>query len=194
MFSSCFWPYTFKHGGFRYLVTFAGKFGLPWVIGKYPSGTDGDRGDELLRHLQKLILDATAVVPTDTEIAIETGGTGSRGATPQERLIALSNAELSKALTSQTLASEIQGQGSRAASETHRGRERAVNQSDRERVETEIGCCQGRASPRGVVCWRRFHRHEHGLAEPFAGALRQQARHRPSGCRAVSREASAIPS
>ena len=138
VFSSCFWPYTFKHGGFRYLVTLAEKFGLPWVVGKYLTGTNDASADELLGSLQKLVLDATAVVPTDTEISIESGGAGSRGATPQERLIALSNAELSKALTSQTLATEIQGQGSRAASETHRGRERAVNQSDREIVSATL--------------------------------------------------------
>ena len=138
VFSSCFWPYTFKHGGFRYLVAFAEKFGLPWVIGKYPSGQDDSQATELLKHLEHLILAATAVVPSDAEITIESGGGGTRGATPQERLIALSNAELSKALTSQTLATEIQGQGSRAASETHRGRERAVNQSDREIVSATL--------------------------------------------------------
>ena len=138
VFSSCFWPYTFKHGGFRYLVAFAEKFGLPWVIGKYPTGSDDSQATELLKHLEHLILAATAVVPSDAEITIESGGGGSRGATPQERLIALSNAELSKALTSQTLATEIQGQGSRAASETHRGRERAVNQSDREIVSATL--------------------------------------------------------
>ncbi len=138
VFSSCFWPYTFKHGGFRYLVAFAEKFGLPWVIGKYPTGSDDAQATELLKHLEHLILAATAVVPSDAEITIESGGGGTRGATPQERLIALSNAELSKALTSQTLATEIQGQGSRAASETHRGRERAVNQSDREIVSATL--------------------------------------------------------
>ena len=138
VFSSCFWPYTFKHGGFRYLVAFAEKFGLPWVIGKYPSGQDDSQARELLEHLEHLILAATAVVPSDAEITIESGGGGTRGATPQERVIALSNAELSKALTSQTLATEIQGQGSRAASETHRGRERAVNQSDREIVSATL--------------------------------------------------------
>ncbi len=136
VFSACFWPYVFKHSGFRYLAAYAEKFGLPWVVGKYTDGAVNP--DELLERLQRLVLDATAVVPMGAEIKIEDGGAGARGATPQERLIALANSELSKALTSQTLATEIQGQGSRAASETHRGRERAVNQSDREIVSATL--------------------------------------------------------
>ena len=37
--SSCFWPYTFKHSGFKYFVKFCEKYGLPWAVGKYPQGT-----------------------------------------------------------------------------------------------------------------------------------------------------------
>ena len=142
VFSACFWPYTFKHGGFRYFVSYVEKFGLPWVVGKYPSGGDSSVSDELLENLQQLISGAVAAIPDNTDVdtlgAGGGSGTGSAGRAPHERLIAVSNAELSKALTSQTLATEIQGQGSRSAAETHRGREKAVNQSDREIVSATL--------------------------------------------------------
>ena len=138
VFSSCFWPYTFKHSGFRYFVSLCEKYGLPWVIGKYPEGTAEGTADELQQRLSRLVRDVTAVVPQNTEIEITEAAASQSSATPQERLIDVCNRELSKALTSQTLATEIQGQGSRAASETHRGRERAVQQSDREIVSATL--------------------------------------------------------
>ena len=49
-------------------------------------------------------------------------------------MIDLCNREMSKALTSQTLATEVQDKGARAVSETHREREQAVNESDREMI------------------------------------------------------------
>ena len=130
VFSSCFWPYTFKHSGFRYFVKFAEKYGLPWAVGKYPPGTPQQEQDKFADALRDMIEDAIAAVEQGQEIELVTSSIGA-SQLPQERLIAACNSEMSKALTSQTLATEIQGQGSRAASETHREREVAVNESDR---------------------------------------------------------------
>lgn len=49
--------------------------------------------------------------------------------------------------------------------------------SGRELVEASSDRRQGRAPCRRAVSSRRFHRYEHGPAEPLAGALLQQARH-----------------
>ncbi len=142
VFSACFWPYTFKHAGFRYFTSFIEKYGVPWVVGKYPEGGSDDAGEELIAALSKLISGAIAAIPENTNVDTLGAGSGSgsisSGRAPHERLISACNAELSKALTSQTLATEIQGTGSRAASETHRGREKAVNQSDREIVSASL--------------------------------------------------------
>ena len=183
VFSACFWPYTFKHGGFRYLASYAEKFGVPWIIGKYPSGSDDSTADELLENLSKLISGAVAVVPDNTNIdtsATSSAGKGSTGGTPHERLVALSNAELSKALTSQTLATEIQGQGSRAASETHRGREKAVNQSDRAIVSATLNRLYRWITDLNFGADVPAPRHE--FYEGIAGArgLGETVRHRPN--------------
>lgn len=127
--SSCFWPYTFKHNGFKYFVKFCEKYGIPWAIGKYPKGTPLKEQNELADALATMVEDAVAAIPDDG--SVELLETSISGSLVQENLIKLCNAEMSKALTSQTLATEIQGNGSRAASETHRERETSVNDSDR---------------------------------------------------------------
>jgi len=127
--SACFWPYTFKHNGFKYFVKFCEKYGIPWVVGKYPPGTPKDDQDALVNALAQMIEDAVAAIPSDG--SVELLAHKHSGQLVHERLIDICNREMSKALTSQTLATEIQGTGSRAASETHRGREESVNESDR---------------------------------------------------------------
>lgn len=127
--SSCFWPYTFKHNGFKYFVKFCEKYGIPWAIGKYPQGTSKPDQDALADALANMIEDAVAAIPADG--TVELLEHKQSDSLVQESLIKMCNSEMSKALTSQTLATEIQGEGSRAAAETHRGREESVNDSDR---------------------------------------------------------------
>lgn len=129
LFSSCFWPYTFKHSGWRYFVKFCEKYGIPKAVGKYPQGTPKEDQDALADALAQMVEDNVAAIPDGG--AVELLETNISGQLVHERLINLTNREMSKALTSQTLATEIQGDGSRAASETHRAREEDVNESDR---------------------------------------------------------------
>ena len=131
--SSCFWPYTFKHNGFRYFVKFCEKYGIPWAVGKYPQGTQQAQIDALADGLARMVEDAIAAIPDSG--AVELLEVKSSGQLPQERLIQVCNAEMSKCLNSQTLATEINGQGSRAAAETHRGREQGNGAADRKIVE-----------------------------------------------------------
>lgn len=137
IFSSCFWPWVFKHSGLKYFAKFAERYGIPWAIGKYPQGTTRADVDRLAGNLAAMVEDAVAAVPNDSSVELLAASTGM-AQLPQERLIALCNRELSKALTSQTLASDLTGAGARAASETHREREMAVNESDRAMIEDSM--------------------------------------------------------
>ena len=133
VFSACFWPHIFKHSGFKFFAKFTEKYGIPWAIGKYPRGTKREDQDALADALAGMVEDAVAAIPDDGKVELLEHS--STGQLPQERLIDVCNRELSKALTSQTLTTEIQGQGSRAASQTHREKEVSVNQSDRAIIE-----------------------------------------------------------
>lgn len=132
LFSSCFWPYTFKHGGFKWFVKLCERFGLPLPIGTYPPGTPEHEQNSLAEAMEELIEAGYAVFQEGGHIElIEIKG--SQGSNPvQQLLIHECNREMSKALTSQSLATEQNSTGARAASETARERETSVNESDRE--------------------------------------------------------------
>jgi len=134
--SSCFWPYTFKHGGFKFFYEFCERFGLPFAVGKYPQGTPIEDQQVLVDALVNMIDEGVAGIPMGDEVDLLEAKTS--GGLPQEALIALCNKEISKALTSQTLATDIDGTGSRAASETHKERSDDVNEADRNMVVATV--------------------------------------------------------
>ena len=145
LFSSCFWPYTFKHSGVKWLARFCERYGFPWVIAKYPSGVPEKEQERLVNDIAAHIEDGTLAVPEGTNVEFGNAGTGTQ-ADVHAKLIEICNREMSKALTSQTLATEITGQGSFAAAQTHAGRAERVNEADREMIASTINtlfrwCC-----------------------------------------------------
>lgn len=127
--SSCFWPYMFKHNGFKYFAKLAERFGIPWTIGEYPQGTPKKEQDELADALANMVEAGVAAIPEGGAVKLLEAKVSKEPV--HAGLINICNKEMSKALTSQTLAMEIQGEGSRAASETHKERGEDVNESDR---------------------------------------------------------------
>ena len=138
VFSAIFWPYVFKHAGYRYFTTFCERFGLPWLIGKVPAGLYEQRAADMEEKLAAMVRNAVAIVSDDTSLEPVNMNVRTSGQTAHERLITACNREMSKALSSQTLASEHDGEGSRAATETHRGREQAVHQSARYLISSTL--------------------------------------------------------
>jgi len=136
LFSSCFWPYTFKHAGFRWFVKFCERFGIPFPVGKYPVGASKETIDALEAALENLVEAGYAALEDGSDIELKEVGISGRSQLQQKVLIDTCNAEMSKALTSQTLATEQTGQGggSRAASQTHAERGGNVNQGIIQRV------------------------------------------------------------
>ena len=132
--SGVYWPWRFKYSGFQYFERLARRFGMPWPVGHHAGGPD--RAAEMADLLMKMLRDGVAAVHTDEKV--ELLSITGQGRSAQERLISTCNREMSKALTSQTLATEIEGEGSRAASETHREREQAVSKADRALVSRTL--------------------------------------------------------
>jgi|GEM_PF-5482319 len=85
-----------------------------------------------------MVEDAIAAIPDNGTVQLIEAGRGAGRQLPQERLIQACNAEISKCLNFATLATEIHGQGSRAAAETHRGREQDNGAADRKVIESNI--------------------------------------------------------
>ncbi len=132
--STCYWAYTFKHGGFKFFYEFCERFGMPWPIGRYPVGTQPKEQQELMDALLQLREGGAAAVPEGSLVELlETSMTGSP---VQVALIDMCNKEISKALTSQTQATELYGVGSNAASKTSVKRQGDVNEADRTIIES----------------------------------------------------------
>lgn len=136
--SSCFWPWTFKTGGFKFFMQYCEKYGIPTPVGKYPAGaTETDR-NQLEDALANVLNSGYIMAPVDAEIALlETTGAGNL---PQESLIDLCNREMSKALTSQAMVSELHGAGgSQAASQSAAKRQSMVNNADHDIAAMSFG-------------------------------------------------------
>jgi len=129
--SSCFWPWTFKTGGWRYFVKYCERHGLPWPVGRYQAGTSEADQDALAEALAGMIEAGYVVTQEGTGLELLTP-TGGGSNLPQQNLITLCNREMSKALTSQAMIGEQLDVGARAAAETAMDRQNSVHDSDRD--------------------------------------------------------------
>ncbi|MCU7494753.1 MAG: DUF935 family protein [Ignavibacteria bacterium] len=129
--SKCFWPATFKKGGMKFWVTFTEKYGMPSIIGKQPRGLGKAAADELLDMLENMIQDAVAVIPDDSSVELKESASKGASSDVYLGLCNFMNSEISKAVLTATLTTEIQNKGSFAASETHADAVARLSQGDR---------------------------------------------------------------
>ena len=115
--SKCYWPVKFKNGGIRFWVNFMERYGMPILIGKYTRGATQNEADSLVQHLANMTEDSVIVTPNDIDIEIAEPHRYSSVRLYNE-MIKLTNKEISKAILSQTLTTDVTN-GSKAAAETH---------------------------------------------------------------------------
>jgi len=115
--SRCLWPVAFKRGGIEFLTRFCEKFGLPWVLAKAPRNAKREDRMAMAGDLAAMVQDAVAVLPNgaDVDLASPSGKAGDI----HEGYLRRQDKAISKVLMGQTLTAEMDGSGSRAASETH---------------------------------------------------------------------------
>ncbi len=115
--SKCYWPVRFKNYGIKFWVNFAERYGMPIIFGKYERGASQEEIDRLAAILADMTEDVAIAAPSEVEIEIKEASRSSSVELYKE-LVRFCNAEISKALLSQTLTTEIE-MGSLAAAETH---------------------------------------------------------------------------
>ena len=104
--SMCFWPTTFMRGGLKFWVTFAEKFGTPWIVGKQPRSAGKRETDSLLDQLEAMVQDAVAVVPDDSSVDIVEAGAKGDAAGAYEKLLMFCRSEVNIALLGQNQSTE----------------------------------------------------------------------------------------
>ena len=128
-----YWPVTFKKGSLRFWVNFTERYGMPFLVGKYTRGANVDEARKLASELANMTEDAIIVTPSDIELQMKEPMRFSSVSLYKE-MIKQCNAEISKAILSQTLTTELD-MGSCAASQTHFKIRKEVILSDAKLVE-----------------------------------------------------------
>ncbi|WP_321402692.1 DUF935 family protein [Maridesulfovibrio sp.] len=124
--TKCLWPVAFKRGGIEFWTKFCEKFGSAFMIAK--AGKDAIERNVIAAQLVSMIQDAVAVLPpaSDVELVQASGKAGDL----HKAYVNHWNVTISKILTGQHLSTGQEGQGSRAASETHSAQLDALAESD----------------------------------------------------------------
>jgi phage gp29-like protein len=115
--SKCFWPVTFKNSSQRFWVNFMEKYGMPITIGTFNRGATQEEITKLADALATMVEDTVIVTPSDINIELKEA---HRTPTVElyKEMLKYCNTEISKALLSQTLTTELD-MGSYAAAQTH---------------------------------------------------------------------------
>lgn len=104
--SMCYWAVAFKKGGLKYWVTFAEKYGTPWLIGRHPRGATESETNKLLDSLDTLFGDAVGVIPDDSSVEIKEAINKNGAVEVFDRLIQVCKAEINIALLGQNQTTE----------------------------------------------------------------------------------------
>jgi phage gp29-like protein len=134
--SKCYWSVIFKNTGLKNWVNFSEKYGMPILMGQYTRGSTNEEAERLALALAQMTEDSVIVAPADINITLHEA-VRSTSVELYKELIKYCNAEISKALLSQTLTTELD-MGSYAAAQTHYKVRKEVIQSDIKLVESSL--------------------------------------------------------
>lgn len=115
--NKCYWYSIFKNGANRFWINYAEKYGSPMLLAQFQRGASQEEAEKLADALQGMSQDAVIVTPSDYKIDI---AESNRSASVElfKELIKYCNSEISKAILSQTMTTEMES-GSYAAAEVH---------------------------------------------------------------------------
>lgn len=135
--SKCLWSVVFKKTDITFWLKFVEKFGMPHFVGKTGSSANSEQYDEFVEQLDKLVQDASTVIDSMDDITAINGAT-SINANLYKDLAEFCNTEISKAILSQTLTTEINGVGTYAAGKVHYDVLGSVIDADKKLVEKAV--------------------------------------------------------
>jgi len=129
------WPVWFKKNGVKFWLVFLEKFGMPTVKGKYPPGTTTEQQQKLMDAIEAIQSDTGVKIPDSMEIEFLEASRAGR--VTHEQLCEYMDRQISKAVLGQTLTTEINGEGSYAASQTHNEVRQEIIEADADLLD---GC------------------------------------------------------
>ena len=135
--SRCYWPVTLKKGGIEYWQLMMERYGMPYLIGRYPNTFNATQKTEFLAQLKQMVVDNITIFDEALGIELKESPQFDIGQL-YENLVKFHNREISKAVLTVTLTTEIEKTGSYKAGEVHKEMLQFLGESDRKLVETSL--------------------------------------------------------
>jgi len=98
------WPVWFKKHGIKFWMIFLEKFGMPTVVGKYPSGTLPKKQEELMAAINAIQTDTGVKIPETMDIDLLEATRA--GTVTHEQLCEYMDRQISKAVLGQTASTD----------------------------------------------------------------------------------------
>lgn len=117
--SIIFWHVLFKREGVAFWLKALERFAVPLPVAKYPFGSLPGEQQKLLDALSSAVVSGALVVPSGTEIDFAKGMIS--GNMRQEDWCRYWDEQTAETILGETLTTNLNGNGSRAAAEVHKG-------------------------------------------------------------------------
>lgn len=135
--SRCYWPVQLKKGGIEFWQIMMERYGMPYLVGRYPNTFTEVQKQEFLEQLEDMVKDNITIFEESLGIEIKESPKYEVGQL-YENLVRFHNKEISKAVLTVTLTTEIEGVGSYKASEIHKEMLGFLGISDTKLVESSL--------------------------------------------------------
>ena len=135
--SRCYWPVQLKKGGIEYWQLMMERYGMPYLIGRYPNTFTDIQKTEFLEQLKQMVIDNVTIFDEALGIEVKESPKFDVGQL-YENLVKYHNKEISKAVLTVTLTTEVEKSGSYKASEIHKEMLSFLGTSDKKLVESSL--------------------------------------------------------
>jgi phage gp29-like protein len=135
--SRCYWPVTLKKGGVEYWQLMMERYGMPYLIGRYPNTFTATQKTEFLDQLKQMVVDNITIFDEALGIELKESPQFDIGQL-YENLVKFHNREVSKAVLTVTLTTEIEKTGSYKAGEVHKEMLQFLGEGDKKLVESSL--------------------------------------------------------
>ncbi|GJQ44137.1 MAG: DUF935 family protein [Ignavibacteriae bacterium] len=135
--SRCYWPVQLKKGGIEFWQLMMERYGMPYLVGRYPNTFTEPQKQEFLEQLEDMVKDNITIFEESLGIDVKESPKYEIGQL-YENLVSFHNKEISKAVLTVTLTTEVEGVGSYKASEIHKEMLSYLGVSDKKLVESSL--------------------------------------------------------
>lgn len=132
-----YWPVIFKRATIEKWHLLSEKFGIPFFLGYYNSSASEEEKEKILEQMEEAIKNNIALMEDGTKVEFKENPKYEIGQL-FDNMVQLQNSEISKAILTVTLTTDVGRVGSYKAAEIHRDMLEFIGLSDKKLVELSI--------------------------------------------------------